>query len=111
MKPALLLAACVLLAAAAPAGDAARGRRIVSAGTNSGALPCAVCHGTKLAGNRSIGAPPIAGLPAGTIVAALGSIAAGKRGRNYVMRNIARSLTPAQRADVAAYLAGLPPAP
>lgn len=65
-----------------------------------------VCHGTDLGGNPSIGAPKIAGLPAETTLAALDSIAAGKLGQNYVMRNIARSLTPAQRADIAAYLAG-----
>lgn len=107
MKPLLLLATAVLLAAAAPSGDAARGRQIVTGGTNSGALPCMVCHGADLGGNKSIGAPKLAGLPAATTMAALDSIAAGKLGQNYVMRNIARSLTPAQRADVAAYLAGL----
>lgn len=107
MKQVLLLAAALLLGAAAPAGNAARGRAIVTNGTASGVLPCMVCHGTGLAGNPSIGSPKIAGLPAKTTMAALASIASGKLGTNYVMRNIASSLTPAERADVAAYLAGL----
>lgn len=108
MKTLLLLAAAILLAAAAPAGDAARGRQIVTHGTASGALPCAVCHGTDLAGNAAIGAPPIAGLQAPIVLKALDAIAAGRQGTNYVMRNIAHALDPRQRADIAAYLAGLP---
>lgn len=115
MNPVPRLAGLVFLAvavpaagaAAAPAGDAAHGRQIVTQGTKSGALPCMVCHGAGLAGNAAIGAPPIAGLPPEATLAALAAIASGQRGQNYVMRNIARSLTAGQRADIAAYLATL----
>ncbi|MBS3024599.1 c-type cytochrome [Acidiphilium multivorum] len=118
LRPALL-AALMLLPTLAPAalppqgtaaGNAARGKDIVAHGTANGVLPCMVCHGTDLAGNPAIGAPRLAGLPQATTLAALAAIAAGKQGKNYVMRNIAHALTGADRADIAAYLASLPEA-
>ncbi|UNC15747.1 c-type cytochrome [Acidiphilium multivorum] len=122
LRPALL-AALLLLPTLAPAalppqgtaagtaaGNAARGKDIVAHGTAGGVLPCMVCHGTDLAGNPAIGAPRLAGLPQATTLAALAAIAAGKQGKNYVMRNIAHALTGADRADIAAYLASLPEA-
>ncbi|KDM68196.1 MULTISPECIES: c-type cytochrome [Acidiphilium] len=118
LRPALL-AALLLLPTLAPAalppqgtaaGNAARGKDIVAHGTANGVLPCMVCHGTDLAGNPAIGAPRLAGLPQATTLAALAAIAAGKQGKNYVMRNIAHALTGADRADIAAYLASLPEA-
>lgn len=106
---AALLAVPVFLGAASPPGDAARGRQIALHGTNTGALPCVICHGSDLMGKRAMITPRIAGLPPKTTLAALAAIASGRRGDNYVMRNIARSLTPPERADIAAYLAGLKP--
>lgn len=58
-----------------------------------------------------MGTPKIAGLAPETTLAALAAIASGKRGTNYVMSGIARSLTPPERADIAAFLAGLKPGP
>ncbi len=95
-------------AAGNAAGNAALGAKIVAHGTAGGVLPCMVCHGTGLAGNPAIGAPRLAGLKPATTLAALSAIAAGKQGKNYVMRNIAHALTGADRAAIAAYLATLP---
>lgn len=111
MRVALLVAAGLALGAAAPAGNAGQGAKIVADGTDTGVLPCATCHGADLRGNAAIGAPAIAGLPATATLAAFDAIAAGRTGNNYVMRNIARALTASQRAAIAAYLAGLRPAP
>jgi len=109
MRRALLLGGLALiLCAAAPSPDASQGAAIVSHGTATGVLPCMACHGPDLAGNASIGAPRIAGLPLATTLSALHAIAAGRMGSNYVMKNIAHALTASERTDVAAYLAGLP---
>lgn len=119
LRPALLAALLLsptLAPAAAPpdgspagkaAGNAELGKNIVVHGTAGGVLPCMVCHGTDLAGNPAIGAPRLAGLKPATTLAALSAIAAGRQGKNYVMRNIAHALTGADRADIAAYLATL----
>ncbi|HQT75030.1 MAG TPA: c-type cytochrome [Acidiphilium sp.] len=116
-RPALLAALLLLpsLAVAAlppqgeAAGNAARGATIVAHGTAGGVLPCMVCHGADLAGNPAIGAPRLAGLKPATTLAALSAIAAGRQGKNYVMRRIAHALTQTDRADIAAYLATLTP--
>ncbi|HTJ88650.1 MAG TPA: c-type cytochrome [Acidocella sp.] len=102
MKRLMLVLISLPLGAAAP-----RGADIALHGTNHGALPCMVCHGTVFQGNPSIGAPALAGQPAATTLAALDAIAAGKLGTNAVMQNIAVSLTPAERAAVAGYFASL----
>jgi cytochrome c553 len=102
MKPALLAPIFPLLGAAAPSGA-----DIAAHGTHHGALPCMACHGTEFQGNPSIGAPRLAGLPAATTLAALNAIGSGKLGTNIVMQNIAAALTPAERAAVANYFAGL----
>jgi cytochrome c553 len=99
---AMLALISLLLGAAAPSGA-----DIASHGTNHGALPCMACHGTEFQGNPSIGAPPLAGQPEVTTLAALTAIASGKLGTNTAMQNIAASLTPAERAAVASYFAGL----
>nr|WP_201728893.1 c-type cytochrome [Acidocella sp. C78] len=108
---ALLLSPTLAPAAAppdgSPAGNAELGKNIVVHGTAGGVLPCMVCHGTDLAGNPAIGAPRLAGLKPATTLAALSAIAAGRQGKNYVMRNIAHALTGADRAAIAAYLATL----
>ncbi|MDD2876248.1 MAG: c-type cytochrome [Acidiphilium sp.] len=105
-----LIAAALLLGAATPLGDAARGAAIVAHGTASGALPCMACHGPDLTGNASIGAPRIAGLKTATTLGAFQAIADGRMGQNYVMKNIAHALTSSERDAVADYLAGLPQA-
>ncbi len=107
-----LLAAGLLLGAAAPPSDAQLGRAIVTHGSSTGALPCMACHGPTLAGNAAIGAPPLAGLNQATTLSAFAAIASGAMGHNYVMKNIAHTLTTPQRQAVADYLATIkPPSP
>jgi len=89
-------------AAAAPPD----GKDIALHGNQNGALPCAACHGANGAGNPSMGAPALAGLPASVIQAALLQFAAG-HGGNAMMQNIASALSPAEMAAVAGYFAGL----
>jgi cytochrome c553 len=72
------LLACVLsllpcLAFAAPPD----GKNIVLHGNDNGAMPCAACHGVNGAGNTSIGAPALAGMPATEIETYLKQFAAG----------------------------------
>lgn len=85
------------------------GRQIVLHGNANGALPCAACHGANGAGNKAMGAPALAGLPAGRIENDLSAFANGKGG-NAIMQSIAKSLMPAEAAAVAAYFARLKPA-
>ncbi len=85
---------------------AADGKDIALHGNAGGALPCAACHGVRGAGNGAIGAPALAGLPAGVIEAALGRFAQGQGG-NALMQSIAQALSPDERQAVAAYYAGL----
>ena len=59
-------------------------------------------------GDPSIQAPALAGQPAAATLKALSAIAARKMGQNYVMKNIATSLTPDERQAVASYFASLP---
>ncbi|HTQ71398.1 MAG TPA: c-type cytochrome [Acidocella sp.] len=96
------IAPLLLLAAAAPAGQ-----QIVLHGNGNGALPCAACHGAEGAGKPAIGAPALAGKPAGDIVAALNAMAA-RQGGTGLMPAIAGALTPQQRQDVASYFSSLP---
>lgn len=103
MRRLILLAAALLLGAAAPDGES-----IALHGTDQGALPCQACHGMQFQGNASIGAPALAGRKASATLAALAAIASGKTGSNYVMKQIARSLTSPERRAVAAYFASLP---
>ena len=99
----LFAPATVLLMGAAP-----NGASIALHGTDHGALPCQACHGMRFQGDISIGAPALAGQSVSVMLNSLTAIAAGKMGKNYVMKNIAASLTPAERKAVTAYLAGLP---
>jgi len=96
-----------LLAVLVDAAGSNPGASIVQHGAPGGIIPCKVCHGMQLQGNAAMGAPPLAGLPEGTTIAALAAIAAGQQGKNFAMRDVARALTPVQRKAVAAYLAGL----
>ncbi len=99
----------LVLMAAHPPASTKLGAAIAAHGTSSGALPCMACHGAQLHGNPATGAPALAGLNPAVTRAALRAIADGKRGKNYVMAQIARSLTQPQRRAVSAYLATLPP--
>jgi cytochrome c553 len=83
------------------------GKDIALHGNANGALPCAACHGVDGAGKPSTGAPALAGLPAGTIAAALAGFAKGQGG-SPLMQSIAQALSPAETQAVAAYFAGLP---
>jgi cytochrome c553 len=104
----VVAAVALLLAAVTPAAaQMAAGARIVAHGTPNGVVPCRACHGPRLQGNVAIGAPALAGLPAPVTLAALKAVAVGREGNNFIMRNIARLLTPPEREAVAAYLAGL----
>ena len=94
------LALTPALALAAPDGQ-----RIVLHGNDNGAMPCAACHGADGAGNASMGAPALAGLPAPVIVANLKNFAAGNG--NPTMQYIARALSPDEMSAVAGYFAGL----
>lgn len=99
------LVACCVQAAPAPAGDAAAGGRIASAGTPNGASACAGCHGPRGEGMGAF--PHLAGTGATYLREQLEAFAGGQR-KNSIMQPIAQALSPEQRAQVAAYYAGLP---
>jgi cytochrome c553 len=84
----------------------ADGKDIALHGNQTGAPPCAACHGVDGAGNASIGAPRLAGLPAAAISAALTNYAAG-HGGNAIMQRIAGSLSAAEMSQLAAYFSTL----
>ena len=109
LRAPVTISLALLLMAAHPPSSIERGAAIAAHGTSSGALPCMACHGAQLHGNPAIGAPALAGLDPAVTRSALRAIAEGKRGKNYVMKKIARSLTRSQRRAVSAYLASLPP--
>jgi cytochrome c553 len=97
-----------LLLPAAAWAAAPDGRQIALHGNDNGALPCAACHGVTGEGNSSIGAPKLAGLPAGQIESVLKQFSAGVGG-NATMQSIAQALSPAETQAVAAYFAGQKP--
>ncbi len=97
---------CLLLLPGLALGQTLSGQDIVLHGNNNGALPCAACHGVTGRGNAAMGAPALAGLPAGVIIQALTQMARGQGG-NAIMQSIAQTLSPAERQAVAVYFAGL----
>lgn len=99
--PALLISTTALAA-----GPAALGRHIVLQGNGHGAAACDMCHGPALEGQPAIKAPAIAGLPASFILMRLDHYA-GPQGHNPLMKQVASSLSPAERQAVAAYISGL----
>ncbi|HEY1855712.1 c-type cytochrome [Acidocella sp.] len=102
------LLACMFLLAALPVlADAPDGKTIAEQGNGHGATACVTCHGQTFGGNPGIGAPALAGLPAATIEAKLVHYASPE-GHNAMMKQVATSLTPAERDAVATYLASLP---
>jgi cytochrome c553 len=109
-RPVRALSACVLavaassFAGAAPSADVTAGGRIAAAGTAAGAPACATCHGAR---GEGLGAfPHLAGTGAAYLRDQLEALAGGKR-KNPIMQPIAQALSPEQRAQVAAYYAGL----
>lgn len=107
MRRLVLPVMAMLVGAAGAAPGASTGAAIVAHGAPGGITPCKVCHGMQLQGNPAIGAPALAGLPESAVQTALSAIAAGKQGNNFLMHRIARTLTPVQRNDIAAYLSSL----
>ena len=97
-------AAAVLLTSATAQSHG--GREIAEHGNSAGTPPCASCHGPLFKGDPSIKSPAIAGLPASFIIQRLDHYA-GPDGHNAMMRQVASSLSPAERREVAAYLSGL----
>jgi cytochrome c553 len=78
------------------AGDAAAGR--------AKAANCAMCHGAGGQGTQM--GPRIAGMAPASFVAAMNNFKAG-RGNNQMMINLARQLSDADIANLAAYYATL----
>jgi cytochrome c553 len=106
---ALVGIACFFAGSSARADENARGADLFRL--------CAVCHGERAAGNETIGAPSIAGMPQWYVEGQLKQFRAGNRGTHFDdimgmrMRPMARSLM--READVeavAAHVAALPPA-
>ncbi len=102
MRATGLFVLAALLGATAPDGAS-----LVAHGNGHGILPCAACHGADLRGNAATGAGWLAGNPASQIRASLRRIAGDASHGNYVMRDIARSMTPTERRAIAAYLTTL----
>ncbi len=91
-----ILALAGMTASALAAGDAAAGKAKASA--------CVGCHGAKGEGKKPN--PPLAGLGAEKIVAALKDYKSGKRA-NPVMKTFASKLSDADMENLAAYFASL----
>ena len=85
--------------------DVSAGRNIAAQGA-PGAAACSSCHGANGEGNAQAGFPRLAGLGRIYIEHQLNSYADGTRA-NPVMTPIAGALSAQQRAQVAAYFAGL----
>lgn len=86
------------------AADPERGRLIATRGAATGGLPCAVCHGEKGQGKIGLEAPRLAGLFDHYLLEQLQDFASGERPSEFMVP-IARTLTQADMADVAAYYA------
>jgi enamine deaminase RidA (YjgF/YER057c/UK114 family) len=77
-------------------------------------LDCTVCHGSGFGGNKALGAPALAGLPAAHVSRQLQAFRSGTRGSHpadtggALMRPQAMQLSDADIRRVAEYLAGLP---
>jgi cytochrome c553 len=100
------LAAFLFLLPGLAAASPPDGQQIVLHGNDNGAMPCAACHGANGAGNASIGAPALAGMPAAEIEGWLKNFAAG-HGGTATMQYIAQALSPAETTAVADYFAGM----
>jgi cytochrome c553 len=91
-----------------PPGAVARGAVIAATGGAAG-IPCTTCHGPELRGTEI--APPLAAHPAGYVARTLWDIRVNaRRGPSVAqMQRSAKTLSPAEIRDVAAYLASLKP--
>jgi cytochrome c553 len=105
MIPGASLASALALLAQAALPASGAGRAIVEHGNGHGAGACATCHGARLQG--TLGAPALAGRPAGYILQRLDHYAS-PQSHNAFMKMVATSLTPAERQAVAGYIAHLP---
>jgi len=85
--------------------DIARGAAIAAQGVAAGVPACAQCHAYNGASDGSGAFPRIAGQPAYYLAKQLRDYASGVR-TNAVMSPIAKALSSADAADVAAYYAG-----
>ena len=92
-------------AGAVGAGNAKVGQGIAQNGLPSGVLACATCHGARGEGGPAF--PPLAGNGAPYLLEQLNHFANGSR-EQAIMYPIANGLNAQQRADVAAFYAGLP---
>lgn len=101
----LLCSAGLGHAAPPAAADTAAGARIAASGTPNGASACAGCHGSRGEGMAAF--PHLAGTGAAYLREQLEAFASGQR-KSPIMQPIAQGLSPEQRAQVAAYYAGLP---
>ncbi|MCU4161378.1 cytochrome c [Acidiphilium sp. AL] len=102
-----MCAAGLFVLAALLGAAASDGASLVAHGNSHGILPCAACHGADLKGNAATGAGRLIGNPASQTRASLRRIAGDASRGNYAMHDIARSMTPAERRAIAAYLATL----
>lgn len=92
------------------AGDPQAGAKLAAQGApDKGVAPCGSCHGADGAGNAATGFPALAAQPAEYLRSQLDSYADGSRA-NPIMAQVAKGLSPQQRADAAAYFATLAPA-
>lgn len=92
------------------AGIAAQPPRVVLAGSASGTVACASCHGVDGEGGGRGAFPRLAGQSAAYLVKQLGDYRSGRR-RNAIMEPMARGLTTAEIDEVARWYAAARPAP
>jgi cytochrome c553 len=110
----LLVPALLLAALGITAGTAHGAAPDPAAPVPEAALVCTVCHGTALAGNRALGAPRLAGLPAWYLRRQLEAFRQDWRGGHpddlagNLMRAQAQALAAEDVAPVVAYAASLP---
>lgn len=97
-----------LIAAPAALADDDLGAQIAAAGTTTGTVACASCHGPDGTGNDAGGFPSLAGLDAGYLQNQLQLIRDGQRS-SVVMKASIGPISDDEIAAVAAYYAALPP--
>ena len=102
-----LLAALGLVAPAAAQDGVAAGKAVFTRPSAPGRASCTACHMADGAGLPDVGIPRLAGLTASYVNDQLTYFASGAR-QNAAMAPYAKALSPAQREQVAAYLASLP---
>jgi len=98
LTTAILVAAGVILAGPAAAGDAAKGKELALGS-------CADCHGEDGAGDEDY--PAVAGMTEADFVKAMKEYASGARKDSPKMTKEAKKLNDAQLADLAAFYASL----